>query len=415
MALPRLLPIRQRFVSRAISDVAQATEEAFLRSRVLDSVLPGQSVAICVGSRGISNLAEIVKTTVGLIRARGATPFIVPAMGSHGGGTPEGQASLISHYGISEATMGCAVKAGMSTTEMGRSPDGIRAYVSDEALTADHIIAVNRVKPHTEFEGAIESGIMKMLCIGLGKLEGARHYHSIGMRLGFEHTLRTGGRLVLDNASILCGLAIVEDSYDQTAIIEALRPDGLEAREEELLSLAKSWVPKLPFDEADVLIVNEIGKDISGTGMDTKVVGRIMSVYAKEPASPRITRIVVLDASEGNDGNLLGVGLADFTTERLVSKIDPEKMYLNAAAALTPEKARIPMYFSTDVELLETCFATIAPTDPLEQKVIRIQDTRHLETVWVSEAYLAEIRGRPDLEIAGPAEEMRFDESGRLI
>lgn len=415
MALPRLFPIRQRFVNRALPDVSKATEEAFLRSHVLDALLPGQSVAVCVGSRGISNLAEIVKKTVDLVRARGATPFIVPAMGSHGGGNAEGQTHLLDHYGISEASMGCAVKADMSTTEVGRSPEGIRAYVSNEALKAAHIIAVNRVKPHTEFEGAIESGILKMLCIGLGKLDGAQHYHSIGMRLGFEHTLRTGGRLVLDNAPVLCGLAIVEDSYDQTAIIEALRPDGLEAREEELLKLAKSWVPKLPFDEADVLIVNQMGKDVSGTGMDTKTVGRIMSVYAKEPKSPRITRIAVLDASEGNDGNLLGIGLADFTTERLVSKMDPAKVHLNATAALTPEKARVPMWFSSDIELFKTCFATIAPLDPLDQKVMRIQDTRHLEVVWVSEAYLPEVKGRPDLEIAGPAEEMRFDNNGRLI
>lgn len=415
MEFPRLVPIRQHFVSKPLADIPGAVASSFRQSGVLEKVRPGQRVAITCGSRGISNLLTIVRAVVDEFKNVGAEPFVVPAMGSHGGATAEGQLEILAHYGVTPENLGCPILSSMEVQEVGRSPEGIIAMVDKNAMSADHIVVLNRIKPHTEFEGRIESGICKMICIGLGKHKGALHYHQAGVNFGLEYALRTGTRLVLQNAPVLCGVGIVEDGYDQTAVIEVIPPDRIEQREEELLVLAKEWVPKLPFREADVLIVNQIGKNISGSGMDTKVVGRIMSPYSREPEWPRITRIVALDVTPEAEGNCVGLGLADFTTRRLVDKMDRVSTYINAITAQCPEKARIPPYYDTDIELFRECFSTIGLVEPSRARVMRIHNTLHLEELWISEAYLPEAQGRPDLEILGEPEPMRFDERGRLI
>lgn len=412
---PRLVPIRQKFVSRPLDDIPAAVSGGFRRAGVLERVRPGDKVAVACGSRGIANLSTIVRAVVEEFKSLRANPFVVPAMGSHGSATAEGQVQILAHYGITPDAIGCPIVSSMEAVEVGRSPEGIIAYVDREALSADHIVVVNRVKPHTEFEGRIESGLIKMICIGLGKHRGALHYHQAGVTFGMEHALRTGARVVISNCPVLCGVAIVEDGYGQTAVVEVIPAARIEAREEELLLLAKEWAPRLPFPRADVLIVEQMGKDISGAGMDTKVIGRVMSPYSPEPQWPRITRVVVLDVTPGSEGNCVGVGLADFTTRRLVEKVDRVPTYINAVAAQSPEKARIPPYYDTDEELLRECFATIGLVEPPRARVMRIKNTLHLEQLWISEAYLEEAKCREDLEILGDAVPMQFDARGRLV
>lgn len=253
---PRLIPVRQRFVSRPVRDIREAVTSAFRKSGVLSRINPGDTVAVTAGSRGISNYRSILRAVVDELKQAGAVPFVVPAMGSHGGATAEGQVRVLAQYGITPESVGCPIASSMDVVEVARSPQGVVAYVDRHALSARHIVLFNRIKPHTDFVGKIESGLVKMMCIGLGKHRGALHYHQAGIDLGFEQALRVGARLVLSRAPILCGVAVVEDGYDQTALIEVVKPEEIFTREEHLLALAKEWAPKLPFQKADVLIVD---------------------------------------------------------------------------------------------------------------------------------------------------------------
>jgi len=412
---PRLIPVRQRFVSRPVRDIREAVTSAFRKSGVLSRINPGDTVAVTAGSRGISNYRSILRAVVDELKEAGAVPFVVPAMGSHGGATAEGQARVLAQYGITPESVGCPIASSMDVVEVARSPQGVVAYVDKHALSARHIVLFNRIKPHTDFVGKIESGLVKMMCIGLGKHRGALHYHQAGIDLGFEQALRVGARLVLSRAPILCGVAVVEDGYDQTALIEVVKPEEIFTREEHLLALAKEWAPKLPFQKADVLIVDWIGKNISGNGMDSKVIGRIGSPYSAEPEWPKITRIVALNVTPESEGNCTGIGNADFTTRRLVEQMDRESTYTNSVTAQCPRSASVPPYYDTDVEVLEQCFATIGLVEPSRARVIRIRDTLHLGEVWVSEAYARELENREDLEVLGPPQPMRFDEHGQLV
>lgn len=412
---PRLIPVRQRFVSRPVRDIREAVTSAFRKSGVLSRINPGDTVAVTAGSRGISNYRSILRAVVDELKQAGAVPFVVPAMGSHGGATAEGQVRVLAQYGITPESVGCPIASSMDVVEVARSPQGVVAYVDRHALSARHIVLFNRIKPHTDFVGKIESGLVKMMCIGLGKHRGALHYHQAGIDLGFEQALRVGARLVLSRAPILCGVAVVEDGYDQTALIEVVKPEEIFTREEHLLALAKEWAPKLPFQKADVLIVDWIGKNISGNGMDSKVIGRIGSPYSPEPEWPKITRIVALNVTPESEGNCTGIGNADFTTRRLVEQMDRESTYTNSVTAQCPRSASVPPYYDTDVEVLEQCFATIGLVEPSRARVIRIRDTLHLGEVWVSEAYARELENREDLEVLGPPQPMRFDEHGQLV
>lgn len=412
---PRLMPVRQRFVSRPLGDIPRAVSDAFRKTSVLNKIRPGDTVAVTAGSRGIANYAVILRAVVDEFKRAGAAPFVVPAMGSHGGGTAEGQMRVLAQYGITPESLGCPIMSSMEVVEVGRNPAGVVAYVDRNAMSARHIVVVNRVKPHTDFEGKIESGLAKMMCIGLGKHKGALHYHQAGVNLGLEKVLRLGAQLVLANAPILCGVAVVEDGYDQTALIEVVEPEHLFEREEHLLRLAKEWAPRLPFQQADILIVDWIGKNISGNGMDSKVIGRIGTPYSPEPEWPKITRIVALNVTPESEGNCTGIGGADFTTRRLVEQMDRASTYTNSVTAQCPRTASVPPYYDTDIELLEQCFSTIGLVEPPRARVMRIRDTLHLGEVWISEAYAEELRSRTDLEVLGPPEPMRFDEEGNLV
>ncbi len=411
---PNMYRIRQTFEGPAVKDIPATVAAELARIDVASVIKPGQTVALTAGSRGVANIATIIKATVQYLQAIGAKPFVIPAMGSHGGGTAEGQLDVLSHYGITEATMGVPLRASMEVVQIGDTPDGLPVWLDKYASEADHIGVINRIKPHTDFSGAIESGLMKMMTIGLGKYHGAQHYHRANVQYGYEHVIRTVGRTVLQQARIAFGLGVVENGYDQTAIIRAVLAPQLEETELELQALAKKLVARLPFDFIHLLIVEEMGKNISGAGMDTKVIGRIMNIIEPPPRHPRILRIYVRDLHDDSYGNATGVGLADVVSRRLVNKIDPTATYINCLTGLSPESARIPITVDADREAVEAALGTIGLVKPEEARIVRIKNTLLLEELDVSEALLAEVKPRDNLEILWEPKPLTFDSTGTL-
>lgn len=414
MKFPKMIKIKHTFERPLLTEIENIIKSELNRIGIREKIKPGQKIAITAGSRGINNIARIIKAIVQEFKEMQTQPFIVPAMGSHGGATAEGQVAVLSHYGITEDFMGCPIKSSMEVEEIACSKEGIISFVDKLALSADYIVVVNRVKQHTEFEGAIESGLCKMLCIGLGKHQGALHYHRAGVDFGLEYAIKTGAEGVLKNTNVLCGIGIVENAYDETALIRAFPSDQIIEGDKQLLAIAKQLAAKLPFNQADVLIIDEIGKEISGSGYDTKVVGRLCSTYSKEPEWPKIKRIIALDVTPESEGNAIGVGALDFVSKRLVDKINRKYMYINGITAQCPRKAAIPMYYETDRELLEQALNTIGLVEPHNAKIIRIKNTLHISELYVSEAYLPEIKESKNIEIIGPTQEIKFDENGNF-
>jgi hypothetical protein len=411
---PDLYRVRQRFEGPAVADIPATVQAELAHLGLASLITRGQTVALTAGSRGIANIATIIKATADYLKTIGARPFVIPAMGSHGGGTAEGQLDVLRHYGITEDSMGVPLQASMEVVQIGETPDGLPVWLDKYASEADHIGVINRVKPHTDFSGAIESGLFKMMTIGLGKYHGAQHYHRANVQYGYEHVIRTVGRTVLKQARIAFGLGVVENGYDQTALIRAVRAPQFEATELELQDLSKRIAARLPFDFIHLLIVEEMGKNISGTGMDTKVIGRIMNIIEPPPTHPRILRIYVRDLHADSYGNAMGVGLADFVSRRLVNKIDPTATYINGLTGLSPESARIPMTLDTDREAVEAALGTIGLVKPEEARIVRIQNTLLLEELEVSEALIPEVQRRGTLEILWGPKPLMFDSSGGL-
>jgi hypothetical protein len=411
---PNMYRIRQRFEGPAVQDIPATVAAELARAHVAAVIKPGQTVALTAGSRGVANIATIVKATADYLKTIGAKPFVIPAMGSHGGGTADGQLDVLRHYGITEASIGVPLRATMEVVQIGETPDGLPVWLDKYASEADHIGVVNRVKPHTDFSGAIESGLLKMMTIGLGKYHGAQHYHRANVQFGYEHIIRTVGRTVLQQARIAFGLAVIENGYDQTAIIQAVMAPDLEETELKLQALSKKLAARLPFDFIHLLIVEEMGKNISGAGMDTKVIGRIMNIIEPPPKHPRILRIYVRDLHDDSYGNATGVGLADFVSRRLVDKIDPTATYINCLTGLSPESARIPITFDTDREAVEAALGTIGMVRPEEARIVRIKNTLLLEELDVSEACLPEIQQRENLEVLWGPKGLVFDSGGGL-
>ena len=372
----------------------------------------GETVAVGAGSRGIASIDVIVGATVRWLRDRGARPFVFPAMGSHGGGTPEGQFSVLEHYGITEATMGCPVRATMDVVQVGEAL-GLPVWLDRHAADADWIGLVNRVKPHTDFKGSIESGLFKMMTIGLGKYKGAIQYHRANVQHGYETVITSVGREMLARARIGFGLGIVENGYDETALVEAFTAQDLEAGERRLLKSAREWMARLPFSPIDVLVVEQMGKNISGSGMDTNVIGRPTNPHEPFPSDPKILWIVALDITEESYGNAIGIGNADFTTRRLVDRIDMKPTLINAITACSPGMAKVPATYETDREAIETALSCIGLTPPERARVVRIKNTLLLGEIEVSEAYAAEVDKRRDLTVLGEGP-LGFDASGRL-
>src|SRR5215470_2873915 len=409
--LPTMIRVRQTFARPRVEDIPRTVAE-----RLQAAGLPikrGDTVAVGAGSRGIANIDTIVKATVRYLKDLGARPFVFPAMGSHGGGTAEGQLSVLAHYGITEATMGCPVRATMEVTQVGEAL-GLPVWLDRFADEADWIGLVNRIKPHTDFKGTIESGLFKMMTIGLGKWKGAVQYHRANVNHGYETVITGVGREMLAKARIGFGLGIAENGYDETAQIEAFSAAELEAGERRLLKSAREWMARLPFSPIDVLIVEQMGKNISGAGMDTNVIGRPTNPHEPFPNDPKILWIVALDLTDESYGNAIGIGNADFTTRRLVDKIDMKPTLINAITACEPGTAKVPATYETDRDAVEAALSCIGLAPPERARVIRIKNTLMLGEIEVSEAFAPDLAKRPDLTPLGDPAPLPFDAAGRL-
>ncbi len=414
MSLPRLLVVRQKFIDRRIPDVAFAVRQQLTQSGFAARLKPGARVAIGVGSRGIHNIATIVRNTVQFWKDAGMRPFIFPAMGSHGAASAAGQAEVLAHYGITEATMGCPVVSQLEVVSLGRTPEGIEAFMDRAAYESDGVMLVGRVKWHTDFDGKIESGLFKMMAIGLGKFAGAQRYHAYAYRLGLENVIRSIGRQVLQSGRIIGGLAILEDANHNTGKIDAVPVELMEQREEENLALVKSWMARIPAD-LDILILDEIGKNISGAGMDTKVVNRgVNGEYNPWPGAPKFQRLFLRDLSELTYNSAVGLGMADIVTDRLVNRTDWTPTIINSLTANTPAAIRTPIHFPTDRECLERIMPTVGKLDLSEVTIGWIRNTMELGRLAISENMRPQLERNPDLEIESTID-FEFDGQANLL
>jgi hypothetical protein len=411
-----MVKIRQKLCNEKLDDIPMKVRKEIFKLDIGGKIEKGDTVAITCGSRGISNINIIIKAVVDTLSELGLNSFIVPAMGSHGSATAEGQKEMIAHYGVTEDFIGVPIKSSMDVVEIGETEDGVNVCIDKNAFDADHILVLNRIKLHTDFKGVNESGLMKMMTIGLGKYVGATRYHTAAVDYGMQHMIHTVGRTVLKNAKILCGLGIIENGYDQTADICAFNPDMLEMGEREMLLRANEFFPRLPVENVDILILDVIGKNISGTGMDTNVIGRFYCpVYSKEPESPKIKRIIVSDLTEQSNGNGTGIGLADFCNQRIINKLDKNATYINCLTGMAPEKARIPITYPNDRMSMQSALRTIGLVAPESARVIHAYSTLHMEFLEVSESVAKELELRDDIEILEEANELLFDENDNFI
>jgi hypothetical protein len=414
MQFPRLLLVRQNFPDRRIPDVAAEVRRQLSASGFAGRLKPGSRVAIGVGSRGIHNIATIVRNVVAYWKEQGMSPFIFPAMGSHGAASAAGQAEVLAHYGIVEATMGCPIVSQLEVVSLGKTAEGIEAFMDRTAYESDGVMLVGRVKWHTDFAGKIESGLFKMMAIGLGKFAGAQRYHSYAYRLGLEHVIRSIGRQVLKSGRILGGLAILEDAHHNTAKLDAVPVEVMEAREEENLALVKTWMARIPMD-LDILVMDEIGKNISGAGMDTKVVNRgVNGEYNPWPNTPRIERIFLRNLSELTYNSGVGLGMADVVTDRLVNRINWEPTWINSLTANTPAAIRTPIHFPADRECIERISPTVGKIDLDTVTYGWIRNSMELGRLALSENLRPQIEKNPALEIESSID-FEFDGAGNLI
>ncbi|SHN50828.1 hypothetical protein SAMN05660350_00226 [Geodermatophilus obscurus] len=411
---PRLIPVRQNFDAPQLADVAAATTSALepLRSRLR----PGMSVALTAGSRGIHDKATVVRTAGEWLRSVGAEPFVVPAMGSHGGATAEGQVQMLADLGMTEDVLGMPIRATMETVEIDRLPGGPAVHLDAHAAKADAVLAVNRIKAHTDFKGEIESGIAKIIAIGLGKRRGAEGIHAYGpANLGVW--IPRVARRIVETGKVLGGLGIVENAYDRAAQIALLGPQDIAGDgEARLLAEAKNLMATLPFDRVDVAVVDLMGKDLSGSGMDPNVIGRMMIRGTPEFDRPRITNIAVLDVTDVSHGNVVGLGLADFIPFRILEKVDLRITYINAMTAGLggPQRAQVPMAMATDRSAVAAAILTCGRADPTGISLVRMRNTLDLENLLVSETLRDQVLAEPRLEITGDPVPMRFDSGGQL-
>ena len=413
MELPRIIRVKQTFPDRSLRDVAGSVLAELNASPFAGRVKPGGRVAIGVGSRGITNIALIAKSVVEFWKSAGCQPFIFPAMGSHGAATAAGQADVLAHYGITESTMGCPVVSQLEVVSLGKDANGIEAFLDKEAYGADGVMLVGRVKWHTDFAGKIESGLFKMMAIGLGKFAGAQRYHTYAYRLGLEHVIRSVGRQVLGSGKILGGLAILEDAHHKTAQVSAVPVENMESREEELLELTKSWMGRVPFD-LDILILDEIGKNISGAGMDTKVANRGVNGEYNPWPGPKFQRIYMRDLSSLSYGNAVGLGMADVIHDRLLGKVDWNPTSINSLTASSPSAVKTPLHYGSDLVCLQKFWPTVGKLDPKDVTLGWIKNTLELSPIALSENLLPQIKERPDLEILGEPEAFELDPAGNF-
>lgn len=410
--LPRMHRIRQSFERVACADVAESVRSALWKCPATQAVRPGTRIAITAGSRGIFNIAEILRVIVEELQHAGADPFVVPAMGSHGGATDAGQVEVLHHLGITTAFLGCPIESTMRVATIGTTAQGRPVQIDAYAAAADGIIVVNRIKPHTSFTGPYESGLMKMLAIGLAKQQGAQVCHQEGYAHMAEN-IEQYGRAILSSANILLGVAILENAYDQTSEIYALTAAEIPLREPELLQRAKALMPRIMLSDIDVLVVDRMGKNISGLGMDPHITGKFATKYASGPPEPG--KLVVLALTEETHGNANGIGVADVTTRQLLESFDAEMTYPNALTATLTQAVRMPMVMDNQKLAIQTGIQTAAGFDKGKIRLVRLRDTLQLGEIYISQAMLPEALANPHITVLSEAEEWKFDEQGNLF
>lgn len=410
--VPQMVRIRQRFDGTKLEDPAAILRDELKKPGAIDAIKPGQSVAVAVGSRGIANLALIVKETISAIQAAGAEPFIVPCMGSHGGATADGQKEVLGHLGVTEEAMGCPIRSSMEVIKVDQLPNGLPVYVDEIASKADAIVVINRVKPHTAFRGPIESGIMKMIAIGLGKQRGAEACHQLGFKYMAEN-VPAMAKILIERLPIVFGVALVENAYDETLIVEVLPAAQIEERERVLLEVAKARLPKILFDQIDVLLIDRIGKNISGDGMDPNITGRYPTPYAH--GGPDVSKMIVLDLTHETQGNANGVGTADFTTQRLVDKMDREATSVNGLTSTVCAPTKIATTLPNDLLAIKAAVKTCNILDYTKCRLVRIQDTLHLGEIEISVNLLEEAKLQAEIDILTEPYDFQFDSEGNLV
>jgi lactate racemase-like protein len=414
LTLPSMLMVRQNFKVPPPLDLEAALDAAWARLAPTLSISPGDRIAVGVGSRGMDNLALVTRKVIDKLRLAGATPFVTPAMGSHGGATAQGQIEMLAARGVSEISVGAPIEATMETISLGASDDGIPLFLDRLAHEADGIVLINRVKPHTNCIGNTESGVMKMLAIGLGNQQGAEHYHRLSLVRPQYEIISTAARALLGRSKFLFGVALLENQRHRTCGLKMAGKEHIEQVETEMLKQARALLPGLPVEQVDLLIVDELGKDISGEGIDPNVVGRDCCSYGVIRDSPRVARIFVRDLTEASHGSALGIGQADFTLKRLVEKIDFEAMAINCLTACGPEAGRVPLTYDNDRQALAAALMTIRPCRPDEAAIVYIKNTLDLGRVMVSRAYAEQLKNDPNLDVEAVGLSLEFDGEGML-
>ncbi len=407
--IPEVALVRRRFSSYRLEDVEGELRRQLRQAGLSERVHAGQRIAVTVGSRGVDNIALVIGIIVHELKRLGADPFLVPAMGSHGGATAEGQRELIAEYGITEETMGVPILSSMETVVLGKTPHGATVHMDKNAFEADGVIVVNRVKNHTSFRAPIESGLCKMMAIGLGKQRGAESVHDHGLAANIPET----AGIMLGTGKIVLGVATVEDSYHHTCKVVATPPEKIHDTDRELLRLSSQLLPRVPFDELDVLVVDWMGKNISGAGMDNNVVGMWRGTD-DPPCPPMYRRVVVLNVTPESHGNCVGIGAADFTTRKLMDQFDAKKSYWNALTANVPQAARIPLVLENDVEAVEVALRSARPQGG-DFRMVRVRNTLELEEMWVTAPLLEELLADPEYELLHGLAPMPRDDRGNLL
>jgi hypothetical protein len=410
--LPKMVRVRQKFPRAIIEDIAGRIHEEINKPEIKITIKQGEKIAITVGSRGIRNIAQIIKEVVKEVKSMGGEPFIVPAMGSHGGATTSGQLQVLTDLGITEEYIDAPIKGSMEVIKIGETEDGNAVVIDKFAAEADGIIIIGRIKPHTAFRGKYESGLMKMMVIGLGKQKGADICHAEGFKYMADNVI-SFGNVILEKANILFGIAILENPYDETCKITALTKEEIPLKESLLLDEAKELMPKIMFGGFDILIVDEIGKNISGDGMDPNITATYCTPYAS--GGPEIQRVVVLDLTKETHGNGFGIGMADITTKRVYEKTDFYSMYANAITNTVLHPTKMPMFLNDDRVAIAAAIKSCNEIDKSRPKVVRIKNTLHLSEIYISEAMLEEARKNPDIEVLEEPRDFQFNDKGDLF
>ncbi|WCK53240.1 lactate racemase domain-containing protein [Aneurinibacillus sp. Ricciae_BoGa-3] len=403
--LPRMVKVRQKFAAPEIDDVAGAVHQAIADAGVLSRIEAGDRVAIAVGSRGVADIDILTREVVHAVKSAGGRPFVVPAMGSHGGATAEGQLDVLEQLGVTEAAVGAPILSSMEVVQIGQLPNGLPVYIDKNAYEADKIIVINRIKPHTAFRGPVESGLMKMITIGLGKQKGAEAAHAYSFKYMAEHVPEMA-KISLAQTPIIFGLATLENAYDRPAKIVAVPAEKLEEVEPALLVEAKALMPKILFDPIDVLIVDQLGKDISGDGMDPNITGRYATPYAS--GGPNVTRIVVLGLTDKTHGNHNGLGMADMTTRRAIDSVEWEKGYANALTSTVVDVIKMPMVLESDEMAIKAAIKTSNVFDMSQARVVRIHNTLHIGEIWISESLLPDALENGQIEVLSDPADIRL-------